>query len=155
MELKRMQESYYTPSFDRKRCVKNWIAKLDWVVINHGVPQEIVLGPLIFIFFVNNFIEAVSTNCDVLQFAGDTAILCQAKNETILQLMAENSLNKTDQCMKQNRLTLNEEKTEIMVLRNEKLHIIETVDFNGQRSEASEKCRYLGVIIDREMTYQN
>ena len=57
--------------------------------------------------------------------------------------------------MKQNRLTLNEDKTELMVSRNEKLPIIETVDFKGHRLEASEKCRYFGVIIDRELTYQN
>ena len=41
------------------------------------------------------------------------------------------------------------------VFRNEKLPIIETVDFKGHRLEASEKRRYLGVIIDRELTYQN
>ena len=140
---------------DRKQCVKNGIAKSDWVVINHGVPQGTVLGPLIFILYVNDFSEAVSTNCDVLQFADDTAILCHAKNEANLQLIAEDTLNKIDQYMKQNRLTLNEKKTELMVFRNGKLPIIETVDFKGNRLEASEKCRYLGVIIDRELTYQN
>ena len=140
---------------DRKQCVKNGIAKSDWVVINHRVPQGTVLGPLIFILYVNDFSEAVSTNCDVLQFADDTAILCHAKNEANLQLIAEDTLNKTDQYMKQNRLTLNEKKTELMVFRNEKLPIIETVDLKGHRLEASEKCRYLGVIIDRELTYQN
>ena len=41
------------------------------------------------------------------------------------------------------------------MFRNEKLPIIETVDFKGHRLEASEKCRYLGVIIDRRLTYQN
>ena len=140
---------------DRKQFVKIGIAKSDWVVINHGVPQGTVLGPLIFILYVNDFSEAVSANCDVLQFADDTAILCHAKNEANLQLIAEDTLNKSDQCMKQNRLTLNEKKTELMVFRNEKLSIIETVDFKGHRLEASEKCRYLGVIIDRELTYQN
>ena len=89
-------------------------------------------------------------------FFKNTAILCHAKNEVnLLNIIAEDTLNKTDQYMKQNRLTLNEKKTELMVFRNEKLPIIETVDFKGHRLEASEKCRYLGVIIDRELTYQN
>ena len=79
----------------RKQCVKNGIAK-DWVVINYGVPQGTVLGPLIFILCFNSFGESVSTNFDVLQFADDTAILCHAKNETNLQLIAEDTLNKTD-----------------------------------------------------------
>ena len=57
--------------------------------------------------------------------------------------------------MKQNMLILNEEKMELMVFRNEKLPIIDTVDFKEHRLEASEKCRYLCVIINRELTYQN
>ena len=97
---------------DRKHSVKKWIAKSDYVVINHGVPQGTVLRPLIFILYVNDFSEAVSPNCDVLQFADDTAILCHAKDEANLQLIAEDTLNRTDQYKKQNRLTLNEEKTE-------------------------------------------
>ena len=36
-----------------------------------------------------------------------------------------------------------------------KMPIIETVDIKGHRLEASEKFGYLGVIIDREGTYQN
>ena len=44
---------------------------------------------------------------------------------------------------------------ELMVVRKEKLPIIEIVNFKGHRLEASEKCRYLGLIIDRELTYQN
>ena len=51
---------------DRKQCLKNGIAKSDWIVINHGDPQGTVLRPLIFIFHVKDFSEAVSTNCDVL-----------------------------------------------------------------------------------------
>ena len=133
---------------DRKQCVKNWIPKSDWVVINHGFPQGTDLGTLIFILYVNDFSEAVSTICDVLQLADDTAILCHAS----FQLIAEDTLNKTDQYMKQNRLTSNEEKTELIVFRSEKLPIIETVYFKGHRLEVSEKCRYLGVIIDRELT---
>ena len=69
---------------DRKQCVINGIAKSDWVVINHGVPQGTVLRPLVFILYVKHFSEAVSMNCDVLQFADDTAILCNAKNEANL-----------------------------------------------------------------------
>ena len=88
---------------DRKQCVQNVIAKSDWVVKNHGVPQGTVLEHLIFILYVNDFKEAVTTNSDVLQFADDTAILCHANNEANLQLIAEDTLNKTDQYMKQNR----------------------------------------------------
>ena len=135
---------------DRKQCVKYGIAKSDWVVINHGVPQGIVLGPLIFILYVNDFSEAVSTNCDVLQLADDTAFLHHAKNEANLQLIAKDTLKRTDLYIKQNRLTLNEEKTKLMVFRKEKLPIIETVDFKGHRLEESEKKNQLNKVISKK-----
>ena len=133
----------YSFRCDRKQCVKNGIAKSDWVVRNHGVPQGTVLGPLIFIPYLNDFKEAASTNCGILRFADDKAILFHAKTEANLQLVCEGTLNKTDQNLKKNRLILNEEKTELMVFWNEKLPITETVDFKGHLLESSQKCRYL------------
>ena len=89
---------------------KKWDSKTDWVVRNHGVPQGTVLGPSIFILHLNDFSEAASTNCGILKFADDKAIQFHAKNEANLHLICEDTLNKTDQNMKQNRLILNEEK---------------------------------------------
>ena len=77
--------------------------------------------------------DALSTNCDELKFADDTATLCHAKIEANLQLIAEDTLNKTEQYMKQNRLTLHEEKTEVIEFRKEKLPTLKlsiSRDFN-------------------------
>ena len=60
---------------------------------------------------VTSLMTLVTMNCDVLQFADDTEILCHAKNEANLQLIAEDTLKKTGQNMKQNMFTLREEKT--------------------------------------------
>ena len=56
--------------------------------------------------------------------------------------------------MKQNILTLNEGKTEILVLKNEMLSTDNCVEFKSHSLKPIDLCRYLGVILDRGLTYQ-
>ena len=50
----------------------------------------------------------------------------------------------TEQYMKQNKLTLNEGKTEIMVFKNEKLLTLNSVEFKSHSLKPTDECRYLG-----------
>ena len=56
--------------------------------------------------------------------------------------------------MKQNKLSLNEGKTEIMVFKNEKIPTVNCVEFNSHSLKPTDECRYIGVILDKELTYQ-
>ena len=139
---------------NRKQCVKNGLVESDWTIINHGVPQGTALGTLVFINYVNNFGEEIGKSSNVLQFADDTAILFYEKNEQCLEAKAKKILMETEQYMKQNKLTLNEGKTEIMVFKNEKLPTVNCVEFNSHSLKPTDEVRYLGVILDKELTYQ-
>ena len=66
---------------NRKQCVRNGFVESDWIIINHGVPQGTVLGPLVFTLYVNDFGEEIEKSSNVLQFADDTAFLCHEKKE--------------------------------------------------------------------------
>ena len=62
---------------NRTQCVKLGIDLSDKLTINHCVPQGILLGPLIFLLYENDFSEKLECESDIIQFADDTCIICK------------------------------------------------------------------------------
>ncbi|CAB3995430.1 Hypothetical predicted protein [Paramuricea clavata] len=59
----------------------------DWARIEAGVPQGSVVGPLLFLIYINNIADNVSSTCFL--FADDSLLL----DEVILQIDTANKLN--------------------------------------------------------------
>ena len=55
----------------------------DKAIIICGVPQESILGPLLFILYVNDMVQAV--NCDLLLYADDTGLIFQHQDINIIE----------------------------------------------------------------------
>ena len=75
MVLEKTQVLLKSFLLNRKQCVRNGIVESDWTIINHGVPQCIVLGPLVFILYVNDFGEEIGKSSNALQFADDSSFM--------------------------------------------------------------------------------
>ena len=125
----------------------NGIVESDCITINYGFPQGRVLGPLVFILYINKFGEEIGKNSNVLQFANDTAIFGHEKNEKCLDAEAKKILMEIEQNMKQNKLTLTEGKTEILVFNYENSSTLYFVDFKSLSFIPTQERGYLGVIV--------
>ena len=83
----------------------------DWLKILAGVPQGSVLGPLLFLMFIND-ITIVVKNCNVRLFADDTCLFTTRESAQLIN----QDLKNIEEWTKQWLVTLSPSKTESMVV---------------------------------------
>ena len=81
-------------------------ARSDIKTITHGVPQGSILGPLLFIIYVNDFFRASSLLFSIL-FADDTSVFIEGECYTGVINILNKELNSICLWLKSNKLTLN------------------------------------------------
>ena len=79
-----------------------------------GVPQGSVLGPLLFLLYVNNVYKS-SAKLAFYLFADDTNLLYADKNLRTLELVVNSELHKVYEWLTANKLTLNIKKSNFII----------------------------------------
>jgi len=124
----------------------------------YGVPQGSVLGPLLFIIYINDIIKACSGRgkCSIKMFADDTLIYVSGEGTEELQNRMSRAFLRVEQWMKVNKLKMNAEKTKFMIvrgIRKEQRGEIGLRCADGTQIERVEAMKYLGIIIDDRLRF--
>ena len=128
--------------------------------INCGVPQGSVLGPLLFLLYINDLPTATSF-CTSL-FADDTALSISSCNLDELFRIANIELCKAAEWFNTNKLTLNVSKTKYILFRKKNMKIFPEVHKLSIGNEDIERigfgCRdehfkFVGMKMDEYLTW--
>ena len=130
--------------------------------ITYGVPQGSVLGPLLFLIYIND-VQECSEKLKFFLFADDTNILYADKNLRSLELIVNQELCKLYDWLTANKLTLNIKKSNFVIFSpaqrkftyQPKIMIFD----NGQNKNVALECKefikYLGILIDSHLTWKH
>ena len=126
--------------------------------IKCGVPQGSILGPLMFILYVNDM-PTCFTKCDVNIYADDTAFYFAANDLPTIKNVLKSELKSVFEWLCANKLSLHTGKTNSLLIcsKQKRQHIVDTnlsLDLEGDEIEQVSSLKYLGVIMDENLTYK-
>ncbi len=147
---------------DRKQYLEMYNIKSPLDKILCGVPQGSILGPILFLVYVNDI--SMSTPLSILSFADDTTISTSAPDVHTLYTTMNNELQKLTEWFKANKLCLNVKKTKYILFRpsiNYPQNINEHIVLNGQNvdrvgnAQSEKSFKFLGINIDETLSWKH
>ena len=139
---------------NRKQLVKYNGVKSEEMTITSGVPQGSVLGPLLFLLYIND-IQYCSKLVSIILFADDTNILySDACLETLNEIL-QTEVNKIAFWLNVNKLSLNNTKTKLILFRsrNKKSKHDLKISINEENIKQVQNNNFLEIIIDEFLTW--
>ena len=104
---------------DRSQFVQYQNSKSGTKPITHGVPQGSILGPLLFILYINDFSNASELLFSIL-FADDTSVFIEGYEYDKMVEILNKEMKKIDTWLECNGLVINTDKTHYMVFHRAK-----------------------------------
>lgn len=166
----KMLEDYLS---DRTQYVKIHNLISNSQKINFGVPQGSILGPTLFLIYINDLCKLSLTNCSIFTYADDTALLIKGNNWSEIFMNAENALRSVRCWFSDNLLTMNLAKTVYMPFslkpntsRLADTFLLKVHAANCSENSSATMCncpllrqtntvRYLGVLIDMSLNWKS
>ena len=161
--------SYLT---DRKQCTKFLNECYSFEFIEFGVPQGSVLGPLLFLLYINDITNSIKDdNCSLVLYADDTNVFVIDINRDAAITRANVILKRINDLMKSHLLHINIDKCCFVHFEPPKLYSARTrgscartrtyvrkvdspkIKLNGDIIKELTSTKFLGVIIDNKLSW--
>ena len=125
------------------------------LLVHSGVPQGSVLGPVLFLLYINDIPNSVNILKPFL-FADDTSLYYSSSNIKDLEITINNDLEQIQEWFLCNKLSLNIKKSNFVTFhsRQKKLQRSPILKIDKELIEEKEYTKYLGITIDKHLSWK-
>ena len=123
--------------------------------ITCGVPQGSILGPLLFLIYINDLYRVCSHTMPIL-FADDSNLFSNNSDLHAIENMLNQELADISGWLKANKLSLNVKKTHYMIFSKDNLRKHDlSLSIDGEVIARTSCTKFLGVYIDDKLCWKN
>ena len=163
---------FSTYLLDRTQCVQIESAFSPSIPVPWGVPQVSILGPLLFLFFLNELPDIVKetpgdtlddNDSEIVIYADDNTPMTSDKDPLALQTKIQDEANCVTNWFSKNDMICSSEKTKLLVIgtaanlkskiKNQNLAL--EVNVCGVEKAESSSEKLLGVLVNNTATFKN
>lgn len=129
-------------------------SKSELLDVTSGVPQGSVLGPVLFLVYVNDIAQCIKKDIRVRLFADDCLLYKEIKNQDDSKILND-ALQVVEEWCEISKMKINRDKTVVFRVTNKTKHV---VDFNYTLGTftlaAVDSLKYLGVTISKNLSWK-
>jgi hypothetical protein len=127
-----------------------------WGTINNGVPQGSILGPLLFLIYMNDLPNIIINKSKLVLFADDTSIIITNSSPVDYKNHITEVFENINDWFKANLLTLNFDKIYyVEFLTKNSSAMNEHIAYDTNQIVRSTNTKFLGLIIDNMLSWKS
>ena len=132
--------------------------KTNYKTVKCGVPQGSILGPLLFLLYIND-LQFASDLLDPIMFADDTNLFYSNKDINTAFLKVNDELQKINEWFISNKLSLNVKKTKYSFFHKPSKKddiplVLPKLNINNSEIARTESIKFLGVLLDENLSWK-
>ncbi|MEW8546433.1 MAG: reverse transcriptase domain-containing protein, partial [Candidatus Thiodiazotropha sp.] len=139
---------------DRKQRVVIDGQSSDWASVQAGVPQGSILGPLLFLLYINDIVRDIG--CSIRLFADDTSLYIVVDSPQVAANLLNTDLNTISNWAETWLVDFNASKTSSMIISRKSNQLQHPPLFmNNIQLNESETHKHLGITLSRSCTWSS
>ena len=123
-------------------------------VVSMGVPQGSILGPFLFLVYINDLPYLIKDSHEIVLFADDTSLLFKLRRQQLDTDDVNDALSKVVHWFNANNLLLNKDKTKCIKFTTPNVRLVKTsVKMDSEELDLVDTTVFLGITLDAKLQW--